>query len=234
MNPPDKDPQRIAAMFSAIAPRYDRANHILSFNQDRRWRRFAVRQAELCQGMRVLDLCTGTGDLALALARAAPVEVVGLDLSRDMLARAREKARRAGLEGRVRFLEGNALDVPFPSERFDRVTIAFGLRNLPDYRAGLAEIVRVLRPGGRALILEFARPAGLWGRLYELYLRHLLPVLGGWLTGRGASYRYLHDSIRAFPDGPSLAALLRAASLAQVEVFPLSGGIVLLHRGVKP
>lgn len=229
----DKDPERIAAMFSAIARRYDRANHILSLNQDRRWRELLVRWMSLGEGSRVLDVCTGTGDLALALANRPAVEVVGIDLSEGMLAVAAEKSRNR-IAGHVRFVHGNALDLPFPDAHFDAVTVAFGLRNLPDYRRGLAEMRRVLRSNGQLWVMEFALPRGLWGQLYRLYLRHALPRLGGVLTGQSASYRYLHDSIRDFPGREALAGLLREVGFERVRTRDLSGGIAAVHQGTQP
>jgi len=228
----DKDPERIAARFSAIANSYARSNHVLSLNQDRRWRERLVRWMAPGEGSRVLDVCTGTGDLALALARRPAVEVVGVDLSEGMLSVADEKAR-AQTVGRVRFVQGNALELPFPDAHFDAVAVAFGLRNLPDYRRGLAERRRGLRPHGRLWVMEFALPRGLWGQLYLLYLRYVLPWVGGALTGRCDSYRYLHDSIRDFPAREALAGLVREAGFERVRSRNLSGGIAAVHRGTR-
>ena len=179
----DKTPNRIGGMFSSIATRYDRANHLLSFNQDKHWRSTLVKWAAPQSGQKILDLCTGTGDLAIAFAQAEDVSVAGIDISDQMLDIAKQKSHLAGLANDIDYVEGNVLELPFDDEVFDVATIAFGLRNLPDYGKGLAEINRVLKPGGQAFILEFSLPKGLWGSLYLFYLRHILPVIGGLITG---------------------------------------------------
>ena len=221
-------------MFSALATRYDRANRILSFAQDRRWRRVLVRLVQPRPHSCALDVCTGTGDLALALARCGGVTVTGVDLSQAMLDLASHKAKKVGLDGRVTFVAGNALTLPCCDEAFDLATIAFGLRNLPDYERGLGELFRVLKPGGQVCVLEFSKPRGLWGKAFLFYLRHILPRLGGWITGQPDAYRYLDASIRGFPAREGLKALLEAAGFSQLRVHALNGGIALIHYGVKP
>lgn len=234
MAPLDKNPIQIGQMFSALAGCYDRANRWLSFFQDQRWRTAVVRWAAPKAGDRVLDLCTGTGDLALEFARRAGVQVTGVDISTEMLALARKKVERATCSERVHLETANAMELPYAQGTFDIATIAFGLRNLPDYGGGLKQMYRVLKPGGRLLILEFSQPQGMWGKPYLLYLRHLLPLLGGWITGQQAPYRYLEESIRRFPGRDDLSALLAAVGFEQVAFKPLSGGIALIHRGLKP
>lgn len=234
MVPLNKNPIQIGQMFSALAGRYDRANRWLSFFQDQRWRKAVVRWADLKMGDRVLDLCTGTGDLALEFARSADVQVTGADISAEMLALAGKKARGSAYPQRLRFEAANVMELPYAEGAFDVVSVAFGLRNLPDYRAGLTQMYRVLKPGGQLLILEFSQPQGMWGKLYLRYLRSVLPVLGGWITGQQAPYRYLDESIRRFPGRNDLAELMAAVGFERTACRSLSGGIALIHRGIKP
>jgi demethylmenaquinone methyltransferase/2-methoxy-6-polyprenyl-1,4-benzoquinol methylase len=233
MPPLDKTPNRIGGMFSSIASRYDRANHLLSFNQDKRWRSTLVKWAAPQSGQKVLDLCTGTGDLAIMFAQTANVHVSGIDISDQMLEVAREKSHHANLTTAIEYVEGNVLELPFEDSVFDIATIAFGLRNLPDYERGLAEINRVLKPGGQALILEFSLPKGLWGSLYLFYLRYILPIIGGLITGKRAPYQYLDESIRKFPGREDLTQLMKSIGFQDVAVKSFQGDIVLIHRAIK-
>jgi len=221
-------------MFSSLAHRYDRANHWLSLKQDSRWRTALVRWANPQTGERILDLCTGTGDLAMRFAQQRQVQVTGMDIADKMLTVARNKAQRAGLSNQIRYDLGNALDLPYSQNTFDIVSIAFGLRNLPEYTKGLLEAHRVLKPGGRFFILEFSRPQGLWGHLYMGYLRFLLPALGGWITGQKAPYQYLNESIRQFPARQDLSDLLLEVGFKQPRVKSFWGGVALIHRVEKP
>jgi demethylmenaquinone methyltransferase/2-methoxy-6-polyprenyl-1,4-benzoquinol methylase len=224
---------RVRAMFDQIAPRYDLLNHLLSLNIDKRWRAFVV--AEVAPvlappGARALDLCCGTGDLSLALREGCPrAEVVGLDFSRQMLVRAHEKA--AG--GRpVPFVQGDASGVPFADASFDAVTIAFGLRNLASVEAGLAEMRRLLRPGGRAVVLEFSKPVvPLFREAFNLYFAHVLPRIGGIVSGSMGAYSYLPASVKAFPDQRRLKEMMERAGFAGVRYRNLSGGIAAAHTG---
>ena len=230
----DKREVRIRRMFGQIAPWYDFLNHLLSLNIDKRWR---DKTARLVQpdptGGPVLDLCTGTGDLALTYDRTIPsqVAIIGADFCHEMLVRATQKS--AGT--RVRFVEADAQSLPFPSDTFQIVTVAFGLRNITDTDAGLAEMVRVTKPGGRVAILEFSKPRHwLLGRLYRLYFRYLLPLAGQILCrNKESAYRYLPESVLTFPDYEELAAKLRAHGLADVTYQPLTFGIATLYVGVK-
>lgn len=219
----------VRAMFGRMAPRYDLLNRLLSFNQDRRWRaRTARRVSDILRrpGARVLDLCCGTGDLLLALEAAGGRSLLGCDFSRAMLERARRKHDRALL------VEADALRLPLADASLDLVTVAFGFRNLTGYRAGLEEIRRVLRPGGILAILEFSRaPNRLWAALCGFYLRRLLPLIGGLLSGDRSAYRYLPDSVGRFPSPAELAGQMRAAGFAEVTFELMSGGIVALHLG---
>ena len=227
---------QIPRMFSRIAHRYDLANHVLSLTVDRGWRRKLVRHAAPRPGERALDVCTGTGDLLFEFARREPaLSLCGMDLSRGMLTIAEQK--RSGQDGTgfpvdIEFIEGDALRLPFQTGSFDIVSIAFGLRNLSDRRAGLREMARVLRPGGRLLVLEFSLPASpLLRGPYLLYLHHVVPRIGGALTGDRPAYEYLFRSISEFPAPEEIACAMEAAGLRSVRWERLTGGIACLHIG---
>ncbi len=228
-------PHEVAQMFSKIARRYDLANHVLSLNRDRAWRRALVEQAAPKPGERLLDLCTGTGDVAIEFAQACPgLQIVGLDLSEEMLRVAREKCARLGLDERVQLVQGDALRLPFPDDSFEIVTIAFGLRNLPDRTEGLREIHRVLSGGGRVLILEFSVPQSFLARsVYLPYLRYIVPWVGGLIAGAGTSYRYLRDSILSFPDRAQILEELYKTGFRPVGYRDLTFGIATLYWGGK-
>jgi len=228
---PDRLPaEDVRRMFDRIAPRYDLLNRLMTAGLDRRWRELAADAAGLAPGGRVLDCCSGTGDLALALARRVGPqgEVVALDFSERMLARAREKLARAPAPTRV--VAADALALPFPDGHFDAATVAFGVRNLADLDAGIGELVRVVRPGGRVVILEITTPARL-RRFYGLWLDRVVPHLGRLVARDRSAYSYLPASVRRFPAPRELAARMAAAGLAEVQWRPLAGGIVALHHG---
>jgi demethylmenaquinone methyltransferase / 2-methoxy-6-polyprenyl-1,4-benzoquinol methylase len=222
-------------MFAGIAGRYDLLNHLLSGNVDKRWRRLVARTLEgsLAEGARVLDVACGTGDLSLALAEAGRAQVIGVDFCRPMLEVARDKS--AAGSRRIPFVEGDALRLPFADESFEAATIAFGLRNLAGVAEGLAELKRVLKPGGRVAILEFSTPVvpGFRG-LFRLYFTRVLPRVGGWISGSRGAYEYLPDSVSKFPDQKRLAALMREAGFEEVGYRNLTGGIAALHTGARP
>lgn len=226
----------VRAMFAAIAPRYDLLNRVLSLRQDVRWRRAATRAAAVPPGGRVLDLCTGTADLALEIARQSPGarEIVAVDFCAPMLVLGRKKVRRAGEEARIRLGEASAEALPFRDGVFDAALVAFGLRNLTDWRRGLAEMHRVLRPAGRAVILDFAMPPGrVFRSLYLLYFHRILPVVGRIVSGHPTAYSYLPASVGEFPEPDGLTALLQEIGFRAVSCRLLSGGIVALHVGVR-
>jgi demethylmenaquinone methyltransferase/2-methoxy-6-polyprenyl-1,4-benzoquinol methylase len=231
----------IPRMFSRIAARYDLANHVLSGLRDQAWRRTLVQAAEPKPGERVLDVCTGTGDLLLEFWRKEPqLTLWGLDLSRGMLTVAQSKLQRLSTTPHLQrsfnmgLIEGDALQLPFPSSALDIVSIAFGLRNLPSYPQGLREMTRVLRPGGRLLVLEFGLPAAPWLRgLYGFYLKNIVPRVGGWLTGDPPAYEYLHRSICEFPPPEQITAWMEEGGLTRAQARPLTGGIVYLYRGER-
>jgi demethylmenaquinone methyltransferase/2-methoxy-6-polyprenyl-1,4-benzoquinol methylase len=227
---------RIRDNFDAIAPRYDLTNRVISFGIDLHWRKVAVRQlGDLGPEAVVLDLACGTCDMALEVLRQRrAAHVVGADLSEKMLDLARRKlaGRR---ETRIELVTAPAEALPFRDAAFDGITIAFGIRNVPDYRQGLREMLRVLKPGGRACILEFSTPPSrlLW-RLYNYYFFNVLPRIGGWLTGREAAYRYLTESVAQFPGAAEFAAAMEEAGFAPVTHLAMNGGIVCVHTGTKP
>jgi demethylmenaquinone methyltransferase / 2-methoxy-6-polyprenyl-1,4-benzoquinol methylase len=213
----------VRSMFDRIAPVYDAMNRAMTLGLDQRWRRATV-AAAVRPGDRVLDACCGTGDLAIAAQRAGG-RVTGVDFSERMLARAGRKS------GAIEWVRGDALTLPFPDEAFDASIVGFGVRNLDDLERGLAELRRVLRPGGRVGILEITRPRGLLAPFYRLWFDRLVPLLGKLLPG-GSAYTYLPASVRRFPGPDQLAELLRAAGFADVRCRLFAGGIVALHVGV--
>lgn len=225
------DAATIQRMFAEVAPGYDRANRALSLGIDTWWRRRAVRLVDVKPGERGLDVCAGTGDLSYALQRAG-ADIVGADFCAPMLVRAANKQGGAAAPG-PRFLAGDALALPFADGAFDFATVAFGIRNVADPEAGLRELARVVRPGGRVVVLEFTRPrVPLLGGLYRFYFRRVLPRLGGWISGaQNGAYRYLHDSVMAFPEREDFLALMRAAGLHAPRMRLLTGGIAALYRG---
>ncbi|HEY3175585.1 MAG TPA: bifunctional demethylmenaquinone methyltransferase/2-methoxy-6-polyprenyl-1,4-benzoquinol methylase UbiE [Candidatus Polarisedimenticolia bacterium] len=217
----------IREMFSSIAARYDLLNRVLSLGSDQDWRRRTCDELGISPGEMAADLCCGTGDLALAIARRG-ARVAGVDFSRGMLAIARGK----GVE---RLAEADCLRLPFRRGTFDLVTVAFGVRNFADLDAGLREIHAVLKPGGRVGILEFAAPPGpVFRRFYLAYLRWVVPSLGAIVSGRRSAYVYLSSSIRGFPDQPKMEGILRAAGFASVTHIDFARGIAALYVGFRP
>jgi demethylmenaquinone methyltransferase/2-methoxy-6-polyprenyl-1,4-benzoquinol methylase len=234
----DKREGRIRKMFGAIAPRYDLLNHLLSLNIDRSWRRRTTQLVPPQGDAPILDLCTGTGDLALAYDQAAMhrVPIVGADFCHEMLVRAAAKTRQRNAADRIRYVEADAQQLPFAGNTFQIVTVAFGLRNVTDYEKGLAEMVRVAQPGGRVAILEFSRPRHwLLGRLYRFYFSSILPRVGNMVSrSPDSAYAYLPASVLEFPDGEALAERLRAHGLGEVRFYPMTCGIATLYVGTKP
>ncbi len=229
-----EDKRRTPAMFDSIAHRYDALNHLLSFNIDRRWRKALVSFAQPRDGDGVLDVATGTGDVAIEFERSSRVAlIVGVDMSAGMLDVARGKLERLGLSKRIEVREGDALALPFADASFDAVTIAFGLRNLADYQRGVSEMARVLEPGGRAVVLEFLPPRGAALLAYRAYLTMFLPLTGRLVSGSTEAYRYLSTSVRQFIAEDEIRALLLQAGLERIESRALTGGIAGLYRGVK-
>jgi demethylmenaquinone methyltransferase/2-methoxy-6-polyprenyl-1,4-benzoquinol methylase len=221
-------------MFDRISRRYDLMNRLMTGGRDVAWRRLAAREALAGGRSCVLDVASGTGDLAIELARQGAARVVALDFSREMLRGAAEKLRRLG-RPRIELVCADAMCLPFPDATFDACTIGFGLRNLPDYQSGIAEMTRVLRPGGRVIILETTPVRQRWLALpFRLYFDRIVPLLGGLISGDRDAYGYLPRSTGAFPDAETLAAMLAGAGLTQVRFRRLMLGTVALHVAVRP
>jgi demethylmenaquinone methyltransferase/2-methoxy-6-polyprenyl-1,4-benzoquinol methylase len=234
----DKREVRIRQMFGSIAPSYDLLNHLLSLNIDRYWRSRTTRLVPPAGTDPILDLCTGTGDLALAYDRAAAGQapVYGADFCHEMLCRAVPKTERRGAADRVRFVEADAQRLPFADATFQIACVAFGLRNVTDTDRGIAEMVRVTRPGGTVAILEFSRPRNwFFGGMYRLYFRRILPLVGQLVSrSRDQAYSYLPASVMEFPDGEALAERLRTHGLTDVRWHPFTFGIATLYVGTRP
>jgi demethylmenaquinone methyltransferase/2-methoxy-6-polyprenyl-1,4-benzoquinol methylase len=225
--------KRVGAVFDRVADRYDVMNDLMSLGLHRAWKAFAVAVARPRPGERILDVATGSGDLALSLGRKVQPggEVWLTDINRSMLQRGRDRVADRGLLAPA--VQCDAERLPFPSGYFDCVTVAFGLRNMTHKEAALAEMARVLKPGGRLLVLEFSRVWKPLERAYEVYSFKVLPWLGQRVAGDAAAYRYLAESIRMHPDQAALASMLEHAGLSRVEVFNLAAGVVALHRGYR-
>lgn len=228
----------IRLMFDSIARSYDRLNHLLSVGVDRSWRRRSLRWVvDRSREQEILDLACGTGDYSLAIARRThpATRVTGLDLSEGMLEVMRRKVAEAGLAGRISTLVGNAEEMPFGDAQFDRVTIGFGIRNFEHRERALAEMLRVLKPGGRVVILELSVPAWQPARwCYNLYFTRVLPVVGGIVSGQRSAYSYLPASVLAFPPKEEWMATMRACGFAAVRHRALSLGICRMYIGDKP
>jgi demethylmenaquinone methyltransferase / 2-methoxy-6-polyprenyl-1,4-benzoquinol methylase len=225
--------RRVAGVFDRVAPRYDLMNDLMSLGLHRLWKAFAVQVARVHAGERVLDIASGSGDLARAFARRVGTagEVWMTDINRAMLARGRDRMIDAGRL--LPAVQCDAERLPFPAGYFDCASVAFGLRNMTRMDAALAEMARVLRPGGRLVILEFSRVAKALEKPYDWYSFNVLPWLGERVAGDADAYRYLAESIRRHPAQAELASMMERAGLAQVEYFNLSGGVAAVHRGLK-
>jgi demethylmenaquinone methyltransferase/2-methoxy-6-polyprenyl-1,4-benzoquinol methylase len=226
----------VADVFRSVAPKYDLMNDAMSFGLHRLWKRFAIAKAELRPGQVVLDVASGTGDLAIAISKIVGKQgkVVMTDINEAMLQVGRERVEDAGIIGNIDFALANAEQLPFESNYFDRITIAFGLRNVTDKSAAIKSMYRVLKPGGKLLILEFSRPVTpLLNKIYDLYSFNVIPKMGEMLAKDRDSYQYLVESIRMHPDQEKLKTMMTEAGFEDAEYFNLSGGIVALHVGYK-
>lgn len=228
--------EAVREMFAAIAPRYDAANRVLTAGVDETWRRRAIRELGLSDAAEVLDLCTGTGDLAFHLVRTRPAaKITALDFCAPMLDAARERARREDPQGRITFVEGDVLALPFADASFDGATMGFSMRNVVDISATLREIRRVLRPGGRFVNLDVSKPRSpLVRRAFSAYFYGFVPLIGGLVGGSRTAYRYLPQSLTNFPDADALAQRFRDAGFTGVRTIRLGFGAIAIHVGAAP
>jgi demethylmenaquinone methyltransferase/2-methoxy-6-polyprenyl-1,4-benzoquinol methylase len=233
---PERKAEYVETMFDTIAPRYDLMNRLMTFGMDRRWRSYVVAQAAPPVGGSALDVATGTGDIAVALAkRIGPRgQVIATDFSQGMMRPGPGKAARAGVGGIVRFMAADALDLPFPDGTFDCVTTGFAMRNVTDIERAFREMWRVTKPGGSVVCLEVTKPSLPPVRfVHQMYFNHIVPMLGRIVTGNGEAYRYLPESARNFPPPPALKAIMERAGLRDVRYRRLTLGTVAIHTGTK-
>lgn len=226
--------EKVQEMFNGIAPKYDLLNHLLSMGIDKSWRRKAMRELEGGRRRTVLDIACGTGDFSIEALRHGVERVVGADISENMLAVAREKAREKGLEDRLEFRYGDSENLDFEDGTFDAVTVAFGVRNFEHLERGLAEMCRVLRPGGKVVVLEFSTPERFpMKQLYRFYFKQILPRVGGLVSGDRKAYEYLPASVFAFPQGDRFLQIMRSCGYRNVAQRRLTFGIASLYTGEK-
>lgn len=231
----DAKQTQVQRMFDGIAPRYDLLNHLLSLGIDRRWRNKALELLQLNPGDRVLDVATGTADLAILIARGKQCHVNAIDLSTEMLQKARTKTQQAHLEHLITLQQANAEQLPFPDRHFHAATVAFGARNFAHLDQGLAEMARTLRHNAQLLVLEFSQPTNtLWAKLFDLYFANILPRVGGLVAGDRQAYEYLHQSAQAFPSGTLFERHLAAAGLTPDKRTTLTGGVATAYLAHKP
>lgn len=227
----------VAGVFHSVAARYDLMNDLMSGGVHRLWKRFTIELSGVRPGQRVLDIAGGTGDLAARFSRlvGGQGQVVLADINESMLRVGRDKLIDHGAVGNIDYVQADAQHLPFPDDYFDCITIAFGLRNVTDKALALRSMLRVLKPGGRLLVLEFSKPRSeLLGKAYDLYSFRVLPLMGRLVANDADSYRYLAESIRMHPDQETLKAMMEEAGFARSEFFDMTGGVVALHRGIKP
>ncbi len=226
--------QYVRRMFNDISRHYDFLNHFLSAGVDRLWRRKAVKLSGLAEGDMFLDVACGTGDLSIEAAKSNPRKIVGVDFAENMLSGFRIKKMSFGLDGKIEMLQASAEELPFPGGAFDVAAVAFGARNFGDLRKGLAEMHRVLKSGGRIVVLEFSKPRVFpVKQIYFLYFRHILPAVGKIVSGDGSAYTYLPESVSAFPDGDDFAELMRSVNFREIRSVPMTFGIATAYCGIK-
>ena len=231
-----KRAEKVHDLFAAIAPRYDRINDLQSLGLHRWWKRRLVRLAKPTPGCHALDLCCGTGDVAFALARAG-AEVLGLDFSEPMLQVARQRAssEKEIKQGNPKFMQGDAMEIPFPDASFDIVTVSYGLRNLASWERGVEEMFRLARPGGRLVVLDFGKPDfAPWRAAYFAYLRFIVPVFGRMFCGDAQAYSYILESLKKYPAQRGVDACLRKLGCRDVRLYSLLGGVMSINVGTKP
>lgn len=226
--------QQVEQMFDHIAPKYDFLNHFLSMGIDRLWRKKAVKMLSARHPQKILDVASGTGDFAIEAAKINPQEIVGFDLSEQMIRVGEEKVKRLHLDHLIRFQKGDSENMPFAGGSFDAITVAFGVRNFEHLEKGLLEFNRVLKPGGVLMILEFSRPRLFpFRQLYMFYFRHILPGIGGVVSKDTSAYSYLPKSVMAFPDGQDFLDILSQAGFSRLRQRRLTMGIATIYEAVK-
>lgn len=233
-NAPESKKQQVERMFNRISGSYDFLNRLLSLGIDRRWRRKLVKMLSEGHPLTILDVATGTADLAMAIARANPEAVVtGIDIAQQMLDIGTEKVRKAGLDHQISLQQGDAEVLPYPDGAFDAITVAFGVRNFENLDKGLAEMHRTLRPGGTLWVLEFSQPKGWFRPFFLLYFKYLLPFIGRLTSKDPRAYHYLFESVQAFPEGESFLTCLRKNGFSQMKWFPLTFGTCSIYTATR-
>ncbi|HVD98279.1 MAG TPA: bifunctional demethylmenaquinone methyltransferase/2-methoxy-6-polyprenyl-1,4-benzoquinol methylase UbiE [Cytophagaceae bacterium] len=226
--------EQVAQMFNNISHRYDFLNRVLSLGIDIRWRKKAVKILKTHQPTQVLDVATGTGDFAIAALQAGPKKITGVDISEQMLAVGREKIAKLGLQDKIELLSGDSENLQFPDNYFDAVIVSFGVRNFENLEKGMSEIRRVLRPGGLVIVLEFSKPSGFFfKRIYNFYFRYILPTVGKMISKDTSAYRYLPDSVNAFPYGKAFTDILDKIGFKKTQCKELTFGISSIYTGLK-
>ncbi len=226
--------EEVAEMFNNISGKYDFLNHFLSLGIDKLWRKKAVRELKQIQPKRILDIATGTGDFALELLKLRPEQVIGLDISSGMLEVGREKMKKRKVDHVVEMVLGDSENIPYEEGHFDALTVAFGVRNFENLEKGLSEMLRVLRPGGKAVILEFSKPKRFpVKQVFGFYSKYIIPFLGKHISKDKKAYAYLPESVAAFPEGEDFVNILNKVGYKEVKATPVSGGIATIYTGIK-
>ncbi|MBK0402102.1 bifunctional demethylmenaquinone methyltransferase/2-methoxy-6-polyprenyl-1,4-benzoquinol methylase UbiE [Adhaeribacter sp. BT258] len=231
---PDSKKNQVAQMFNSIAGKYDFLNHFLSAGVDIYWRKKAIGLLQKSKPKQILDIATGTGDLAIEALKVHPDKVTGVDISEGMLAVGREKMQKKGLAGKIELLSGDSENLQFKADSFDAITCAFGVRNFENLEKGLSEMNRVLKPGGRVVILEFSKPTAFpMKQAYNFYFKNILPVFGKMISKDQSAYTYLPESVQAFPDGKAFLGILDKVGFKQTQWQSLTFGICSIYTAVK-
>lgn len=233
---PGSKKQQVSKMFNHIAPYYDFLNHLLSLGIDIRWRKRAIRELPVGANQIMLDVATGTADLAMEIYRQlAPQKVIGVDISREMLEIGRVKIKEKSWHPQIELLDGDSENLPFSDNHFDAVTAAFGVRNFENLEKGLAEMCRVLKPGGKVVILEFSKPTLFpFRQIFNAYFKYLLPLIGRFTSKDSRAYSYLFESVQAFPDGNAFTAIMQRTGFTHATCIPLTLGVCSIYTGLKP
>lgn len=226
--------EEVATMFNNISKKYDFLNHFLSLGIDKLWRKKAVKLLKDVQPKKIIDLATGTGDFAIASLALKPDEIVGVDISDGMLDMGRVKMKKKGVDNIIKMINGDSEDLPFEDGYFDALTVGFGVRNYENLEKGLAEMLRVLRPGGKAVILEFSKPKKFpIKQLFGFYSKYIIPFLGKTISKDDAAYAYLPESVEAFPEGQDFISILEKVGYKNLKATLVSGGIATIYSGMK-